>query len=78
MILDFGKSSGSTVNTLLDKDSTELTKNGFKKTTRTVEGSEMVVSTKAKDKDKGEGQGREKKRVLIPTSPISAASLLRW
>jgi hypothetical protein len=60
VILDFGKSSGSTVNTLLDKASTELTKNGFKKTTRTVEGSEMVVYTKAKDKDKEKDKDEKK------------------
>ena len=34
VILDFGKSSGSTVNTLLEKASAGLEKEGFKKTTR--------------------------------------------
>lgn len=52
VILDFSKNSSSTVNALLDKASSELVKGGFKKTTRTIEKTEVVVYTKAKDKDK--------------------------
>jgi len=63
VILDFGKSSGSTVTALLDKASASLVKEGFKKTTRDIEGSQMVVYTKAKEKekDKDKDKGDEKK-----------------
>src|ERR1700722_20405093 len=54
VILDFGKDSSSTVNTLLEKASAGLTKEGFKKTTRDIEGSQVVLYTKTKEKDKDE------------------------
>ena len=62
-ILDFGKSSGSTVNTLLDKASAGLVKEGFKKSTHDCEGSQMVVFLRVKDKekDKEKDKGDEKK-----------------
>jgi hypothetical protein len=63
VILDFGKNSGSTVTALLDKASAGLVKEGFKKTTRDCEGSQMVVYTRAKEekKDKESAKGDEKK-----------------
>jgi len=45
-ILDFGKSSASNVNTLLEKAATGLQKEGFKRSTKDCEGSQMVVYTR--------------------------------
>lgn len=63
VMLDFGKDSASTVNALLDKASKGLIKEGFKKTTRDVEGSQLVIYTRTKDKekDKDKDKGDEKK-----------------
>lgn len=61
VFLDFGKSSGSTVNALLEKASTHLEKAGFKKNTRDCEGSQMTVYTHEKEKEKESGDEKEKK-----------------
>ena len=52
VILDFGKSSASTVNTLLEKASSGLVKEGFKKTTRNIEGSHVVLYTKERQRER--------------------------
>ena len=75
VFLDFGKSSGSTVTTLLEKASKELTKSGFKKTTRTVEGRKWSSTRRRKIKRRTRIKTRTKrKRAPIPTSPNSAAN----
>ncbi len=62
VMLDFGKSSGSTVNALLEKAAAGLEKEGFKKTTRDAEGSQMVIYTKkTKEKEKDKEKSDEKK-----------------
>jgi hypothetical protein len=70
-ILDFGKSSGSTVNALLDKASTGLLKEGFKKSTRDCEGSPMVVYLRAKDKEKDKDKDKDKSEEKKDSSDAS-------
>ena len=59
-LLDFSKNSGSTITALLEKAATGLEKNGFKKSTKDCEGSQMTVFQRTKDKDK-EKDKEEKK-----------------
>jgi hypothetical protein len=58
-IVDFGKSKG-TVETLLHSADEALAKAGFKKASRDVEGTQLVVYTKDKDKDKDEKKDSDK------------------
>ncbi len=78
VILDFGKSSGPTINALLDKASAALEKEGFKKTTRDYEGSQIVIYTarriRIKKKKRTRGTKRRTRAPTRRTSPISAAN----
>jgi hypothetical protein len=91
VILDFGKNSGSTVNALLEKAASGLEKEGFKKTTRDVGGTQLVVYTKAKEKKEGADPSDEpdfgsqfvevlkNDTLILTTSPIAAQDILkRW
>jgi len=91
VIVDFGKNSGSTVNALLEKAASGLEKEGFKKTTRDVGGTQLVVYTKAKEKKEGADPSDEpdfgsqfvevlkNDTLILTTSPIAAQDILkRW
>ncbi|HEV8072317.1 MAG TPA: DUF3352 domain-containing protein [Planctomycetaceae bacterium] len=58
-IVDFGKSR-STVDTILKSADQALDKAGFKKASRDVEGTQLVVYSKDKDKDKDEKKDSDK------------------
>jgi hypothetical protein len=58
-IVDFGKSRG-TVDTILKSADEALSKHGFKKASRDVEGTQLVVYSKEKEKDKDEKKDSDK------------------